>query len=164
MTPITHLALRHRRLVVLAWIVLTVVGVLTVSSATGGLSHGFNTPGTRGYDANAHIIKSFGIDGNEQPTIATLRLPAGEGMGTAAGQAAAARTFAAVHGAGHLALADYANTHNPKLISSDGRTTWALIDVPNPDVGLGTGLVSRIQPALASPWIVSYPISCCSVV
>jgi RND superfamily putative drug exporter len=148
MTPITHLALRHRRLVVLAWIVLTVGGALTVSSATSGLSHGFNTPGTRGYDANAHIIKSLGIDGNEQPTIAVLRLPAGEGMGTAAGQAAASRTFAAVHRAGHLALADYANTHNPKLISSDGRTTWALIDVPNPDVGLGTGVVDRIGLAL----------------
>jgi putative drug exporter of the RND superfamily len=148
MTLITHLALRHRRVVVLAWIVLTVVGVLTVSSATGGLSHGFNTPGTRGYDANAHIIKSFGIDGNEQPTIAVLHLPAGEGMGTEAGQAAAARTFAAVHSAGHLALADYANTHNSKLISSDGRTTWALIDVPNPDVGLGIGVVDRIAPAL----------------
>ena len=148
MTSITHLALRHRRLVVLAWIALTVVGVLTVSSATGGLSHGFSTPGTRGYDANAHIIKSLGIDGNEQPTIAVLHLPAGEGMGTAAGQAAAARTFAAAHTAGHLALADYASTHNPKLISRDGRTTWALIDVPNPDVGSGQGVVDRIGPAL----------------
>jgi putative drug exporter of the RND superfamily len=148
MTSITHLALRHRRLVVLAWIFLTVVGALMVSSATSGLSHGFNTPGTRGYDANAHIIKSLGIDGNEQPTIAVLHLPAGESMGTAAGQAAAARTFAAAQRAGHLALADYANTHNPKLISSDGRTTWALIDVPNPDVGSGIGVVDRIQPAL----------------
>jgi putative drug exporter of the RND superfamily len=148
MTSITHLALRHRRLVALAWIALTIVGLLTVSSATGGLTHGFNTPGTRGYDANANIIKSFGIDGNEQPTIAVLHLPAGEGMGTAAGQAAAARTFAAARSAGHLALADYANTHNPKLISSDGRTTWALIDVPNPDVGLGTGVVEQIAPAL----------------
>ena len=115
MTSITHLALRHRRLVALAWMDPTVVGVLTVSSATGGLSHGFNTPGTAGYDANAHIIKSLGIDGNEQPTIAVLHLPAGEGMGTAAGQAAAARTFAAANTAGHVAVADYANTHNPKL-------------------------------------------------
>ena len=148
MTSITHLALRHRRLVALAWIALTVVGVLTVSSATGGLSHNFNTPGTAGYDANAHIIKSLGIDGNEQPTIAVLHLPAGEGMGTAAGQAAAARTFAAANRAGHLAVADYANTHNPKLISRDGQTTWALIDVPNPDVGSGQGVVDRIGPAL----------------
>ena len=40
------------------------MGVVTVSSATGGLSHNFNTPGTAGYDANARIIKSLGIDGN----------------------------------------------------------------------------------------------------
>ena len=115
MTSITHLALRHRRLVALAWTALTVVGVVTVSSATGGLAHNFNTPGTAGYDANAHINKSLGIDGNEQPTIAVLHLPVGEGMGTAAGQAAAARTFAATNRAGHVAVADYANTHKPTL-------------------------------------------------
>src|SRR5258708_94398 len=148
MTSITRLALRHRRLVALAWITLTVVGVLTVSSATGRLSHGFNTPGTAGYDANQHLMKSFGVDGNEQPTVAVLKLPAGQSMGTAAGQAAAAHTFAAATRAGHLAVADYANTHNPRLISSDGRTTWALINVPNPDVPLGKGVVSRIAPAM----------------
>ena len=132
-----------------------------MSSATGGLAHNFNTPGTAGYDANAHIIKSLGIDGNEQPTIAVLHLPAGEGMGTAAGQAAAARTFAAANRAGHVAVADYANTHNPKLISRDGQTTWALIDVPNPDVGAGQGVVDRIGPALraAAPAGVSVSIT-----
>jgi len=148
MTSITHLALRHRRLVALAWIILTVVGALTVSSATSRLSHGFNTPGTQGYDANLHIFKRFGIDGNEQPSIAVLKLPAGEGMGTAAGRAAAARTFAAATQAGHLGVADYANTRNPKLISSDGQTTWALIDMPNPDVPIGSGVMDRIAPAL----------------
>src|SRR3981081_2256309 len=148
MTSITHLALRHRRLVALAWIILTVVGVLTVSSATSRLSHGFNTPGTAGYDANRHILKRFGIDGNERPTVAVLKLPAGQSMGTTVGQAAAARTFAAATRAGHLAVADYANTHNPKLISSDGRTTWALLNAPNPDSRLGTGVVARIEPAL----------------
>jgi RND superfamily putative drug exporter len=161
MTSITHLALRHRRLVALAWIVLTVVGVLTVSSATSRLSHGFNTPGTAGYDANRHLLNRFGIDGNEQPTIAVLHLPAGQGMGTAAGQTAAARTFAAATSAGHLAVADYANTHNPKLISSDGRTTWALIDMPNPDLPLGTGVMSRIEPAMraAAPAGVSVSVT-----
>jgi RND superfamily putative drug exporter len=161
MNSITRLALRHRRLVALAWVVLTVVGVLTVSSATSGLSHGFNTPGTAGYEANKHMFQRLGIDGNEQPTIAVLHLPAGEGMGTAAGQAAAARTFAAATRAGHLAVADYANTHNPKLISSDGRTTWALINVPNPDVPLGSGVVGRIQPALraAAPAGVSVSVT-----
>ena len=121
MTSITRFALHHRRLVALAWVALTVAGVLTVSSTTSRLSHGFNTPGTAGYDANLHIWKRFGIDGNEQPTIAVLKLPAGQTMRTAIGQAAAARTFAAANLAGHLAVADYANTHNPRLISSDAQ-------------------------------------------
>ena len=161
MNSITRLALRHRRLVALAWITLTVVGVLTVSSATSGLSHGFNTPGTAGYDANARMLARFGVDGNEQPTIAVLRLPAGEGMGSAAGRAAAARTFTAARRAGHLAVADYANTHNPKLVSSDGQTTWALIDMPNPDTPLGSGVMDRIAPALraAAPAGVSVSVT-----
>jgi RND superfamily putative drug exporter len=148
MTTITRFALRHRRLVALAWLALTVVGALTVSSATSRLTHGFNTPGTPGYDANARILQRFGIDGNEQPTIAVLTLAAGESMRTAPGQVAAARTFAAANRAGHVAVADYANTHDPKLISKDGRTTWALIDMPNPDIALGSGVLDGIGPAL----------------
>jgi putative drug exporter of the RND superfamily len=161
MNAITRLALRHRRLVALTWLTLSVVGVLTVSSATSRLSHGFNTPGTAGYDANAHILERFGVDGNEQPSIAVLKLPAGESMGTAAGQAAASRTFAAATRAGHLAVADYANTYNPKLISSDARTTWALLDMPNPDVALGSGVLSRIEPAMraAAPAGVSVSVT-----
>lgn len=55
-------------------------------------------------------------------------------MRTPTGQAIAQRVFAAANQAGHLAVADYANTHNPKLISADGRATWTLLDMPNPDV------------------------------
>ena len=47
------------------------------------------------------------------------------------------------------AVADYANTHNPKLISADGRTTWALINMPNPDLPLGQGVIDRIPPVAA---------------
>jgi RND superfamily putative drug exporter len=161
MNAITRIALGHRRLVALAWIVLTVIGALTVGSTTGRLTHGFNTPGTPGYDANANILKTFGIDGNEQPSIAVLTLPAGQNMRTAAGQAAAATTFAAASKAGHLAIADSANTHNLKLISSDGRTTWALLEMPNPDIPLGSGVIDRIQPAMraAAPQGVSVSVT-----
>ncbi len=83
-----------------------------------------------------------------QPAIAVLRLPAGQSMQTAAGQALAARTFDAAHRAGHLGVADYATTHDRKLVSRDGRTTWALIAMPNPDVPIGAGVLEGIQPAL----------------
>jgi RND superfamily putative drug exporter len=148
MTAITKNALRHRRLVVLVWIVLAAAGVATLSSTTGKMTHTFATPGTPGYTANDRMMRRFGIDGHEQPTIAVLHLPPGQSMRTAAGRVAAARTFAAAPRAGHVAVADYANTHNPKLISADGRTTWALIDMPNPDVPLGTGVMQRIPHVL----------------
>jgi RND superfamily putative drug exporter len=148
MDAITRFALAHRRLVALAWIALTIAGALTASATTGRLTHSFATPGNPGYDTNLRIWKTFGVDGNEQPTIAVLHLPTGETMHSAAGRAAAARTFAAAHKAGHLAVADYANTHNPTLVSKDGRTTWALIDMPNPDLPLGSGVMGRIPHAL----------------
>src|SRR5437588_238760 len=148
MTSITRRALFHRRLVALVWIALTIAGGLTASSTAGRLTKSFATPGNPGYDTNLRIMKTFGVDGNEQPTIAVLQLPAGRSMQTAAGRAAAARTFAAAHNAGHLAVADYANTQNPVLVSADGRTTWALIDMPNPDLPLGSGVMGRIPHAL----------------
>jgi RND superfamily putative drug exporter len=150
MTAITKLALRHGKLVVLAWIVLAAAGVATLSSTTGKMTHTFATPGTAGYNANHRIQQRFGIDGNEQPTIAVLHLPPGQSMHSAAGRATAARTFAAIPRAGHVAVADYANTHNPKLISRDERTTWALVNMPNPDVPLGQGVMQRIPHALQS--------------
>jgi RND superfamily putative drug exporter len=148
MPSITRIALKHRGLVALIWIALAVAGALTLSSTTSKLTHTFATPGTPGYDANQRIQRQFGIDGNEQPTIAVLRLPPGQSMRTPAGQATAASTFAAAQRAGNVAIADYANTHNPKLISADGRTTWALINMPNPDVRLGRGVIARIGPLL----------------
>src|SRR5437660_4163685 len=148
MTKLTRLALQHRRLLVLGWVVLAIVGAVTASSTTNGLSHSVSTPGTAGSEANEHIRKRFGLDGNEQPTIAVLHMPPGIDARTPAGQALAARTFEAAARAGHVGVADYANTHDAKLLSSNGRTTWALINMPNPDIALGAGVLERLQPAL----------------
>ena len=148
MTAITRICLRHRRLVVLAWLILTVVGAATASSTVNRLTHTFATPGTAGYHANLHLLQRLGIDGNEQPTIAVLTLPADQSMNTKAGQHIAAKTFDAANQAGHLAIADYANTRDPKLVSADARTTWAVFNMPNPDIPSGTGVKQAIEPAL----------------
>jgi RND superfamily putative drug exporter len=159
MASITRFALAHRRLIALAWIALAVVGGLATSSATGRMTHSFATPGSPGYDTNAQILHRFGIDGNEQPTLAVLHLPATQTMRSAEGRAAAARTFAAANRAGHLDVVDYARTHNARLISPDGRTTWALINMPDPDVPLGTGVMDRIGPALRAAAPVGATVS-----
>ena len=148
MTRLITTVLRHRRLVALAWIVLTVAGGLTVSQATSRMTYSYTTPGQAGYEANLHLTQRFGIDGTFEPTLAVLHLPAGETMRGRAGQAAAARTFAAASRPGVAAVADYANTRNPKLVSADGRTTWALINLANPDKGPGVGAGDRLAPEM----------------
>lgn len=148
MTTITSLTLRHRRLIALAWILLAALGALTANTTIGRLTYTYAMPGQPGYDASQRMIARFGIDGSIEPTIAVLRLPPGESMRGAAGQAGAARTFAAAPRAAIVAVADDATTHAPTLIADDGRTTWALIDMPNPDTGPGVGVVDRLGPVL----------------
>ena len=149
MQKLTATVLRHRALVALVWIALTIVGGVMVGQVNSGLTHQQATPGLAGYDANQAMVRQLGLDGGEAPAIAVLRLPAGESMHTTAGQATAARTFAAPAQRGHVGLIDYGTSHNPKLISADGRTTWALYDMPNPDTGPYTNTVNVIKPALA---------------
>jgi len=148
MKTLTAAVLRHRALVALAWIVLTVVGGLFVGKANSGLSHKLATPGLAGYDANQAMVRQLGLDGGEAPVIAVLHLPAGQTMRTAAGQATAARVFAAPAQKGHVGLIDYGTSHDRRVISADGRTTWALYDMPNPDAGPYTGTQNVIAPAL----------------
>lgn len=148
MHKLTTIVLRHRALVAAGWIALTVIGAALVGNANSGLTHNLATPGLAGYDANQAIVRHLGLDGGEAPVIAVVRLPAGQSMRTASGQAAAARAFSTAARKGHVGLIDYATTHDPRLISGDGRTTWALYDMPNPDSGPYTATQHAIEPAL----------------
>src|SRR5207244_1072745 len=98
--------------------------------------------------ANLKMLRTFGIDGHQQPTIAVLHLPAALSMRTAAGKTAAARTFAAAAQAGPVGVIDYATTHDSRLVSADGRTAIAIYDMPSPDLATTAGTMDHILPAL----------------
>jgi RND superfamily putative drug exporter len=121
MQKVTAHVPRHRPLVVVAWIALTVVGGLFVGKVSSGLSHSLATPGLPGYDANQALIRATGLDGGEAPVIAVLHLPPGQSMRSAAGQTLAARTFAAPTQVGHFGLIDDGTPHGPAARLSAGR-------------------------------------------
>lgn len=148
MHKFTAAVLRHRILVVVVWIALTIVGGLFVGKANSGLTHQQATPGLAGYDANKAMIRHLGLDGGEAPAIAVLHLPTGLNMNTAAGQRAAARMFATAGAQGHVGLIDYATSHDRRLISKDGRSTFAVFNLPNPDTGPYTSTAGALKPAL----------------
>ena len=139
MRSVAAFSIRHKWMVVTAWLFFAVIGAATANTAVGRLDYTYSTPGQPGYEANLHITQRFGIDATFEPTLAVLHLPAGLTMRTAAGRAAAGRTFAAAARPGVVTVTDYADTGNPKLVTDGGRTTWAVLSLANPDKGPGVG-------------------------
>ena len=62
---ITRWVLAHKRLVVVFWIVLTVVGAATSGAASNAMKQKFSVPGKEGWQANQEITRLYhGTGGN----------------------------------------------------------------------------------------------------
>ena len=130
--PIARLArfvLAHRRLVMVAWLVVFLAGAAGASHVSKRLSVDFSLPGQPGYETAQKITHTYGNGGEEPPSIAVITVPAGQ---TVAGERA---QIAAALGKVHAALplvrvVDFANTGDPRMITSDGRTTYAYLFSP----------------------------------
>jgi RND superfamily putative drug exporter len=139
MRAVAAFSIRHKWVVVAAWLFLAVTGALTAGTAVARLDYTYSTPGQPGYEANLHVTQRLGIDATFEPTLAVLHLPAGLTMRSAAGRAAAGRTFAAAARPGVVTVTDYANTGNRRLVTDGGHATWAVLSLANPDKGPGVG-------------------------
>src|SRR5258708_16956403 len=117
MRRVAAFSIRHKWVVVTAWLFLAVIGAVTANTAVGRLDYTYSTPGQPGYEANLHITQRFGIDATFEPTLAVLPLPARLTMTSAARRAAAGRTFAAAARPGVLTGSACASTGNPKPVT-----------------------------------------------
>src|SRR6476620_7470442 len=69
-SSVTSWVLRHKRIVIGFWIVLTLVGGATSGAATKAMNQKFSVPGKEGWDANQAIARSFhGTGGNAAPLV-----------------------------------------------------------------------------------------------
>src|ERR1700733_3816627 len=134
MARVTSWVLSHKRMVVAFWVVVTLVGMASASSATKALKQKFTVPGKEGWVANQQITKDFrGTGGNGAPLLAVVTLPPDSAVYSSSVQtelqALEARMERTLPGA---RMASYASTHNPAFVSNDGHTTF-VIAYPPPD-------------------------------
>ncbi|HWF32062.1 MAG TPA: MMPL family transporter [Solirubrobacteraceae bacterium] len=134
MASLTRWVLAHKRIVVVFWLVLTLVGMVSAGSATKALKQKFSVPGKEGWIANQQIARDFhGTGGNGSPLLSVVTLPAGKTVASLGvrGELAAveARLLRALPG---TRLAGYASTRSETFVSKDRRTTFA-IAYPPPD-------------------------------
>ena len=135
MTSLTRWVLGHKRLVVAAWVLITVVGIATVGSSTGAFSKKFSVPGREGFQTNARILHIFHNGGDTAPLVPVVKLPAGTSVSSPAVRSGLERIQNDLeHAIPGTRIASYASTGSRAFVSRDGRTTFVLA-YPPPHLG-----------------------------
>jgi RND superfamily putative drug exporter len=135
---LTHRVLRHKRLVAVLWLVLTIVGIGAAGPASKALDQRFSVPGKEGWEASLAIEKLHGNGGTTPPLLPIVTLPQGKTV-TSPGvreqlRGLEARVEKAVP---RSRVASFASTGSRAFVSKDGRTTFVLVYPPRNEDAFG---------------------------
>ncbi len=161
MGSITRWVLAHKRIVAIGWIVVTVVGIGTVSKSTGAFSKTFSVPGREGFTTNSRILGVYRNGGNSAPLVPVVTLPAGASVSSPAVRRGLERIETTLRAAiPGTRTASFASTGNRAFVSADGRTTFVLA-YPRPDnesFGNNTKAAKRAAAVLAGVRVDGAPV------
>ncbi len=133
MRRLAEIVLRHRLVIVIAWVLVFLAGGVVSSTVADRMTVNFSLPGQPGDKAANQIIAAFHNGGNTAPLIATVTLP--EGQTITGNEDEVAKAFAAVATADPehpLRVVDEANTGDDAFRTSDDRTAYAMVFYPFP--------------------------------
>ena len=143
MDRFTELVLRHRLTVGLIWLVMFLAGVVAASQLSSRLTVDFSLPGQPGYEAEQQLIKDYGASSFDT-LVPVLTVPQGESI--AGDKARAAQVFQAIRDeVPNTRVVDLGSTGDPRFVTDDGRTTFALVQGPQP-TSFGPGIEADVQP------------------
>lgn len=143
---VARLVIRHRRRVMLAWLVCFAAGGFAASQLTHRLSYDFSLPGQPAYQTGVKIQTLYGNGGNTTPSLLVVTVPRGQSV--RGDQSTIASAFSTAQRTNpEVRDVDFFNTGNSQFVTTNGRTTYAYLFAP-PDTGLGAD--PRIAAAEAS--------------
>src|SRR3954463_1490624 len=78
MSAVTRLVLKHKRAVVISWVLLTIAGMAAAGPASRALDPEFSVPGGEGWETNVAIEQRYqGTGGNSAPLLPVVTSPRG---------------------------------------------------------------------------------------
>ena len=98
MTATARWVLSHKRLVAGAWILITLVGIGTVSNSINSFSKKFSVPGREGYTTNSKILGIYHQGGRYAPLVPVVTLPAGTAVTSSTVRTGLDQVAAGAHG------------------------------------------------------------------
>ena len=154
MPRLTEFLLRHKLVVVAAWLVVLVAGGAAAGAVPSRLSQEFSFPGEEGYEANVAILEAYGNGGPGNPLVPVIELPEGVTVDSPGTSDALDRAFAGVAADPRLrVLAWPATTDDRRLVVDGGRTVYGLVWGPfqgpeGADPALADALAGELRKAL----------------
>ncbi len=127
MTSITRWVLGHKRTVTIAWILITLVGVASVSTAVNSFSNQFSVPGREGFVTNQKLLALYHNGGRYAALLPVVTLPAGTPVTSPQVRSGLLQIESKLRRAlPGTRTASFASTGNRAFVSADGRTTFVL--------------------------------------
>lgn len=145
MSSFARFVLRHRRLVLIFWLIAFVAGGAAAGKTSERLTLDFSLPGQDGYETAKEVLKTYGTEGQDAPLMLVLVAPPG---GVVA-DGDAARAFAAVQAAVPEArIVDKAAAGgDPVFATADGRAQFAYAFGP-PQTSFDSAILAPLESAL----------------
>ena len=129
MDRLSGFVLRHRLLVVLAWVALTLAGGATVGMMQSRLALTVPLPDKPGFVASARIAALYHTGGPEAPAVVVAGLPPGQTVDSPGVRAGLGRLFSRAGTTGYRVVS-YASTGDRAFTASGGRIAYALVFTP----------------------------------
>src|ERR1700722_4639263 len=127
MEKVGRFVVRRRRLVIVLWFLVLVIGVALAGPVTSRLSSNQDLPGLPSYTASQQILHIYGTGGDNPPAVLDIHSPTGPALASAAGRAELAADLAALDRDPTLRVLSYANTGDTRLVSKDGRSAAVVV-------------------------------------
>jgi len=125
LTRLAHVTLRHRRVVIGGWVLLTLFGVFAAGQVSTRWYQSLAVPGKPAYDASQRTLKAFGT-GDRTPSVVVFHT-SGDATRSKSIEQAVQRVAAALPGA---RTSSYFSTGSPMYVSRDRHTTFAEVYPP----------------------------------
>lgn len=125
----SQFSVRHRRAVIIFWLISLLAGAMAAGSVSKRLKVDFSLPGQPGYETASRVIQTFGNGGDQAPSILVVTPPNHQSVG--ADRSQISRAFTDLQQSQpRLRVVDFANTGDARFITKGGQSTYALVFAP----------------------------------
>jgi len=161
MERLTRGVLRHKRLVAIGWILLTLIGMAAAGPASEALDQRFSVPGRESWEANEEILSVYGNGGENPPLVPVVALPQGKTVATPGVRddlrEVEQLARKAVPGS---RVAGFGSTGDRAFTSADGRTAFIYAFAPRSNDPFGGNVKAQraLTAALRGETIAGAPV------